>query len=161
MKRLFIAIAALACAFTLLAVAPSPGFAGGGHGWKQNHGSKDYGRQYRGKHRYGHGHRNRHRSGAFFGFSYYGASPYYGPRYAYPRYYQPPRVIYDQPPAQYVRPDPVYVDPPRARPQQDCLVVREYQTQITVGGRLVDAYGNACMKADGSWERGPPKAVQY
>jgi surface antigen len=38
-------------------------------------------------------------------------------------------------------------------------MIREYQTQITVGGRLVDAYGDACLMPDGSWERGPPKVV--
>ncbi len=36
-------------------------------------------------------------------------------------------------------------------------MIREYQTQVTIGGRLLDAYGDACLKADGSWERGQPK----
>lgn len=176
MKRLVTAIAALACAFALLAMAPSPGFAGGGHGYKHHNGYKHHGR-HRGYGHYGrhYGHRRGHRSGASFNFSFYGPSRTYGPRYAYPRYYQPPQVIYVQPPTQYVQPPaqyvqppvqyvqpaPSYSEPPQVQPQQNCLVVREYQTQITVGGKLVDAYGDACMKADGSWERGPAKAVQY
>ncbi|RYG57800.1 MAG: hypothetical protein EON60_14120, partial [Alphaproteobacteria bacterium] len=29
---------------------------------------------------------------------------------------------------------------------------REYQRKVTVGGRLVDSYGTACMQPDGSWK---------
>jgi hypothetical protein len=38
-----------------------------------------------------------------------------------------------------------------------CLQQREYQTLVTVGGRNVEAYGTACLQADGSWLRGPVK----
>jgi surface antigen len=29
---------------------------------------------------------------------------------------------------------------------------REFQSQITVGGKVQDAYGTACQKTDGSWQ---------
>ncbi len=32
------------------------------------------------------------------------------------------------------------------------LTCREYQQSITVGGKTEDAYGTACLQADGSWE---------
>lgn len=35
---------------------------------------------------------------------------------------------------------------------QDCLQLREYQTQITVDGEAVPAWGTACLQADGSWK---------
>ena len=38
-----------------------------------------------------------------------------------------------------------------------CLMIREYQTQVVVGGRAAEAYGDACLQADGSWRLGPPK----
>ncbi len=38
-------------------------------------------------------------------------------------------------------------------------MVREYQTKITVDGKNVEAYGDACLQPDGSWRRGPPKPV--
>jgi len=44
----------------------------------------------------------------------------------------------------------------------DCLQVREYQTQIVVGGRTVPAYGDACLQPDGSWkEVTGPFAADY
>lgn len=33
----------------------------------------------------------------------------------------------------------------------DCLQLREYQTEIVIGGEKVPAYGTACLQADGSW----------
>jgi hypothetical protein len=44
-------------------------------------------------------------------------------------------------------------------PARNCLMIREYQTVITIDGKQLDAYGDACMQPDGSWRRGPPKAV--
>jgi surface antigen len=44
----------------------------------------------------------------------------------------------------------------QALPQQasgECLQVREYQTEIVVGGKTVPAYGNACLQPDGSWKK--------
>ncbi len=113
-------------------------------------------------------HNKRHRPGYLFSFSYYGHRPYYGYSYGYPGYYRYPRPIYVQPSIQYIEPSPVYAappavqqytNPPPAQLPEGCRMIREYQTQITAGGRLVDAYGDACLKADGSWERGAPKIV--
>jgi hypothetical protein len=147
----------------------------GRHYAPRHHYREDYRHRYKGrKHR--HFRRHRHHGGHShyddshfsFGFSYYawpryGYRSYYDRPYLYRPYY-PPRVIYTDPPASYA-PQPygaapiVQAPPPIADLPSDCLMIREYQTQITVGGRLVDAYGDACMKPDGSWERGPPKAV--
>lgn len=35
---------------------------------------------------------------------------------------------------------------------QDAPYCREYQRKVTVGGRVVDSYGTACMQPDGSWK---------
>jgi surface antigen len=32
---------------------------------------------------------------------------------------------------------------------EDCL---EYQTEVTVGGQVRKAYGNACRQPDGQWK---------
>ncbi len=113
-------------------------------------------------------HNKRRHGYKLFSFSYYGHRPYYGYSYGYPGYYRYPRPIYVQPSIQYIEPSPVYAappavqqytNPPPAQLPEGCRMIREYQTQITVGGRLVDAYGDACLKADGSWERGAPKIV--
>ena len=42
----------------------------------------------------------------------------------------------------------------------DCLVVREYTTEIEVGGAPAEGYGYACLQADGSWKRGAPEPVR-
>ena len=60
---------------------------------------------------------------------------YFGPRYAPP----PPAAVVA--PAQRVS----------QQATSDCLQVREYQTEIVVGGRAVPAYGDACLQPDGSW----------
>ncbi len=36
-----------------------------------------------------------------------------------------------------------------------CRQTREYQTKVTIGGRTENAYGTACLQADGTWLRGP------
>jgi len=51
---------------------------------------------------------------------------------------------------------PVPPGPDRIGGTPDCLVVREYTTEIEVGGEPVEGYGYACLKADGSWQRGVP-----
>lgn len=35
---------------------------------------------------------------------------------------------------------------------QDAPYCREYQRKVTVGGKIVDSYGTACMQPDGSWK---------
>jgi hypothetical protein len=72
---------------------------------------------------------------------------------------RPQPVTYVQPPAP--APYPVTVAQAPDWQSASCLMTREYQTQITVGGRLVDAYGQACMQPDGSWLKGPAQAVPY
>jgi len=88
--------------------------------------------------------------------------------YAQPAYTYQTRTVYVAPPARtvYVAPpaQTVYVAPPVAAPAQaqlppGCLMVREYQTRVVVGGREVDAYGDACLQPDGSWRQGAPKIV--
>jgi hypothetical protein len=159
MKHLFAAVAACVCALALLVAVPSTSFGGSGHGYKRHQGYKHgyhyrrhYGYGYR-RHGYRHrGYRNHYWPSYFFSYSYYGHRPYYG--YGYPNYYRRPQVIYVEPTTQVYQ-----TSPPPAQVLEGCRMIREYQTQITVGGRLVDAYGDACLKADGSWERGQPKLV--
>lgn len=64
-----------------------------------------------------------------------------GPRYA--------------PPAVYAPPGQVLVPAAQSAPRQppgDCLQVREYQSEIVIEGRVVPAYGSACLQANGSWK---------
>lgn len=56
-------------------------------------------------------------------------------------------------------PPPTAAIHPTAVPPADCLMIREYQARIVVGGREVEAYGDACLQPDGSWRTGPPKLV--
>ena len=48
-----------------------------------------------------------------------------------------------------------YRKPETRGPAATCLMTREYQTQVVVGGRLVPGYGYACLQPDGSWYHGP------
>ena len=48
-----------------------------------------------------------------------------------------------------------YNPPSAGSPASTCLMTREYQTQVVVGGNLVPGYGYACLQPDGSWYRGP------
>ncbi len=180
MKHLSAAVAAILCASALVVAAPSESFAGGGHGYKRHHGHHHhYGhRGHRGHWRHWghhrHGYRHHRRSSVHFDFSFYGHRPHYGPSYGYTRHYGPPQVVYVQPPpVQWVQPRPQFVSPPPvqqplvqqqwapapAKLPEGCRMVREFQTQVVVGGELVDAYGDVCLKPDGTWERGPAKIV--
>ncbi len=90
----------------------------------------------------------------FFGFNAYGpVAPYY-PAYPYypPYYYAPPPVAY------YAPPPVVYAPPVAASPAaprlgsevgQGC---REYTSTVSVGGQLVQSYGTACQRPDGTWQ---------
>ena len=42
-----------------------------------------------------------------------------------------------------------------------CVMTREYQTEISVGGQLVPGYGQACLQPDGTWYRGPAVPEPY
>ncbi len=85
----------------------------------------------------------------------------------------PPPVVYAAPPVVYPAP-PVPAGPPVSAvpaplpaaagglpgappaPGESCLLVREYTTEIVVGGETVEGYGYACLQPDGSWLRGAP-----
>ena len=44
----------------------------------------------------------------------------------------------------------------RFEPQaSQCLQQREYTMKVLINGKLVDAYGTACLQPDGSWKQGP------
>lgn len=81
------------------------------------------------------------------------------------------RPAYDSPPAYqrevvYAPPPPVSPAPPVAAsavdygPASTCVMTREYQTQIAVGGELVPGYGTACLQPDGAWYHGPAVPAQ-
>jgi hypothetical protein len=104
----------------------------------------------------GWGHRGccRHDGGrVFLGFNF--VAPVYP---AYPSYYYgpPPAVVYQTPPAA------IYQGPPAVAypgPQSGIALgrdvgqgCREYTAPVTVGGRLVQGYGIACPRPDGSWQ---------
>jgi len=61
------------------------------------------------------------------------------PLYPGPRYAPPPAAVVSS------------VQPEAKQGTADCLQIREYQTEIVVGGRTVPAYGDACLQPDGSW----------
>ena len=63
-------------------------------------------------------------------------------------------VVYVTPPPP-TYPAPVAQAAPAAGSPSTCQMTREYQTEIMVGGRLVPAYGQACLQPDGSWYHGP------
>ncbi len=106
---------------------------------------------------------HRHHFGHFHGHGHPHHGPYYG--YGYPYgpvpVYPPvaPLVVYGGPavPALPAATLPVPAVPPA--PASGCLVVREYTTEIKVGGETVEGYGYACLQADGSWLRGAPAPV--
>jgi hypothetical protein len=82
---------------------------------------------------------------------------------AYPAYqeevtFNTPRYPVGEPAVQ-----PVGVTAPieTAGPPSTCLMTREYQTQISVGGQLVPGYGQACLQPDGSWYHGPAILESY
>jgi hypothetical protein len=112
---------------------------------------------YERRHRHsGHRHRrHRHGSRTYFGLYFY---PWYGPAY---RSEVAPPAYPVQPQATYVQPAVVDQQPQDSPAPSTCLMTREYQTEIVVGGEVVPAYGEACLQPDGSWYRGPAVAERY
>lgn len=177
--------AAVVCVAVVVVFIPDSAFAGSKHSYKYGGKKSYYG--YKGGYRYGYGPKRyygykRNYYKPYYKPYYY--RPYYGRYYGYGPYWRYsyfPRfryysnwyyVGYPRPPV-YVVPAPRYVAPPvryaqpsvpppqaqtAARPGE-CLMIREYQTKVTVGGKSVEAYGDACLQPDGSWRRGPPKLV--
>ena len=144
----------------------------GGHGFRGHrfggHGFGHHG--FRGHRFGGHGFGHHFRQLYFYGHAnYYGSRGYYGHKYYYPPYYITPyRTVYTLPRAQYIQPQVTYAQPkvdyhrpvPTEAPLPPvCIMTREYQTRVAVGGKYVDAYGDTCLQADGSWKRGPAKIV--
>ena len=145
----------------------------GGHGFRgdrfSGHGFGHRG--FRGHRFGGHGFGHHFRQLYFYGHAnYYGSRGYYGHKYYYypPYYITPYRTVYTLPRAQYIQPQVTYAQPkvdyhrpvPTEAPlPPGCIMTREYQTRVAVGGKYVDAYGDTCLQADGSWKRGPAKIV--
>ena len=152
-----------------------------GHGQRERYGHKKG---------YKYGHRQGYREGRRHGRKYerhhgrghkhnYGHRPHYGhgrhaPRYGH-RYYVPyPAFVfryyhnssYEAPAERYPQVQPQVTQAVATQVAQNdswpetCLMTREYQTEITVGGEVVEGYGQACLQPDGSWYRGPAVAVQ-
>ncbi len=167
MRRL--AAIALICAVALAvsAGASRPALAGGYYGGYYG----GYGHGYRGAYRYGYGHRYRYGHG-YGGYGHAGAAVAVGLAglfvglmlYDATHYAPPPRTVYVPTPVRVAPAAPaVYRRAPspalsRALPP-GCLMIREYQTLLTVAGQQVEAYGDACLQADGSWRRFPAKPV--
>lgn len=74
---------------------------------------------------------------------------------------EPPPAYLPPPPAYPVEPAVVEQTVADAGAPSTCLMTREYQTEILVGGELVPAYGQACLQPDGSWYRGPAVPESY
>ena len=155
----------LLAAAVLIFTLGAPGFAaagGYGHGYKRGHGHSYYGHRYRpygyrnygyGYRHYGYGHRH-YGYRPYSGFSFYYAQPVAPPPPVVVREYRTETVVFDQPTYQAA-------SPTVAGAPSTCLMTREYQTEITVGGRLVPGYGQACLQPDGSWYRGPAVPAAY
>lgn len=102
---------------------------------------------------YGH---HRHYNHRHYHHNYYSYRSYWGP----PTYYAPPpRVVVVEPPAYYAPPPVIYApqgqlsavpaSPVYQAPNgQYC---REYQSGVTVSGRVQPSYGTACLMPDGAW----------
>jgi hypothetical protein len=151
-----------------LAISAGNSYAGGGH-----HGGYHYGGYHYGGHHYSHGHHNKHHHGkrhynrhhykkrGRHGNAELAAGILFGSLLGYAisqHDYTPPRkTVVVTPPRRYVAPEGY-----AAYGTTTCLQEREYQTSVFVGGRRVEAYGRACLQADGSWRRGPAiTAPQY
>lgn len=87
------------------------------------------------------------------GYSNYGSTPYYGSDYGYERRRAEP-YRYEPAPARTN-----VVNPLNSTASSSCLQTREYQMVVIIGGEEKDAYGTACLQADGSWLQGPPTVV--
>lgn len=155
MKQRLVVGAASLCVLVVLTAWPSPGAAGGGYGY---HGGF---RHHFGFRHHGYGH---HGPWPFRRFGHYGHGPYHGHGHRFrPRgYYESP---WDDDPPVYSEPR-VYEEPeisseplPPVSASETCRQVREYQTQIYVGGKPVQAYGRACLQPDGSWSYEVPRVV--
>jgi len=155
-----ILIAALVAA--LLAMGPSTALAGGhphgGHHGYHGHSSfrvglgwaypAPYWRPYPPAYGYYPGYAPAWGPGAVsIGYGYGGHHSSYGLSFSIPLYLGPRYA-----PQPLPRPVPAAATVYR-KPDASCLQVREYQTEIVIGGKTVPAYGDACLQPDGSWKK--------
>ena len=183
------ALLGLVAALVMGSMVSGTAFAGNGkhynrdrghQGYQYQAGSKHDGGRHYGRKRFGghnYSYKRRYSYKRHFGqrrhfgyFYFYGRPRHYGLNRFYSPYYVPPYWRgYAQPRGQYVPPQVTYVQPqvdyqrqPAPTPAplpSGCRMTREYQTRVVVGGEYVDAYGDTCLQADGSWKRGPAKIV--
>ena len=85
--------------------------------------------------------------GVSIGYGYGGHHSSYGLSFSIPLYFGPRYA-----PQSFPRPAPTAATAYR-KPDASCLQVREYQTEIVIGGKTVPAYGDACLQPDGSWQK--------
>lgn len=166
-------IGAVAAA-TMLAATATPAFAGGRyHGGYSSGYHGGYHANYRGHqafrhhghHKFrGHGHHGRGlgRTGAavlgVMGGLVIGSIIADSQR----RHYERPQTVYVPQTHVVAVPEPSYnAGLPAAAGQGQCLQTREYQTTVVIGGQPREAYGTACLQADGSWLKGPMQVAPY
>jgi hypothetical protein len=145
----------------------TPAIAGGPHGnrhFKSGHHGGHFSLRHRGHRGHGAGYAL---LGFGLGYLLYSASR---PRSTYYRdpYYRGSGYYY--PPPQYRGPITYGAPPPSSAPQSsqsvqefpagtNCLQTREYTTVLTIAGEEQEAYGTACLQADGTWIAGAPKII--
>ena len=162
---------ALALSAALVVGSANPVLADGRHrqhgAHAHSHSQAAHGRALARRH-HGHGHHLAHTAATLLGLAVLSlAAPpptvvrHWHPRPEpawVPRY---PRVIHAVPQVRQYHRATVPARAPRWRKPvplpRSCLMIREYQTQVVIDGRATEAYGDACLQADGSWRLGPPK----
>ncbi len=94
----------------------------------------------------------------FYGHGYPGYGHFFIDRFRFGYRYRP---FYLPPPPMVIIIQPPKMVPlePATPPSSSCLTVREYQTKIKVGNKIVDGYGYACLQPNGSWRRDASVAV--
>lgn len=141
-------------AAALLFTAAAPGLAAAG-GYGYGHGRHFYGHGHHFRHHYYPRHRYHH---------HYGHRPHVGFSFHYVQTVAPPPVVVREYPSEtitYDQPAPQTAPPAASGAPATCVMTREYQTEISVGGQVVPGYGQACLQPDGSWYRGPAVPAAY
>jgi hypothetical protein len=76
-----------------------------------------------------------------------------GLNFAFPAWYPPAPYYYPPPPVVYAPPAVAYPAQPSVALGRDVgQGCREYTAPVTVGGQVVQSYGIACPRSDGSWQ---------
>ena len=138
------------------------------HKHRHRHARRYYRKHYYG-YRYGHRH-HRHKHHYGYGHRFYlpgvTIKLYKGGSYAAPERYEKyesyeTKAVPVESPTQTPSETIVWNSERANAWPETCLMTREYQTEIVVGGEVVDGYGQACLQPDGSWFRGPAQPVSY